>query len=109
MTALLERILAYCALDAGFLAQCVMTQDQAEFNYTKLEYKAQRLAAHLPTGNIIDQIEQMELFAKLSEILPPGTSKQKIAYIEGLVGLREALATGGDLNDARPVGEEPAQ
>ena len=101
MSALLERILAYCALDAGFLAQCVMTQGQAEFNYTKLEYKAQRLTAHLPTGNILEQVEEMELFSKLRELLPPGNAAEKIAYLEGLVELRAAPQTDDRVNKTR--------
>jgi rhamnosyltransferase len=91
MTALLERLMAYCVLDAGYLAQCVMTPGQAAFNYTRLEYKAQRLAAYLPTGNIADQIDHMELFEMLANILPPGSSKQKAAYLKGLVELHNAL------------------
>jgi rhamnosyltransferase len=109
MTALLERILAYCALDAGYLAQCVMTQDQAEFNYTKLEYKAQRLTSYLPTGNIIEQLEQMELLTKLAQMLPPGTPKEKIAYLSGLIELRKTLSAGLYRDAyARDI-EEPAQ
>ncbi|WP_089166297.1 rhamnan synthesis F family protein [Caballeronia sordidicola] len=109
MTALLERILAYCVLDAGYLAQCVLTPDQAEFNYTKLEYKAQRLTAYLPTGNIIDQLDQMELLSKLAAMIPAGTAKEKIAYLTGLVELREALITGGPPDDLLDSSEEPAQ
>ena len=94
MTLLLERVLAYCTLDAGLLAQCVMTQRQAEFNYTKLEYKAQRLTSFLPTGNIIDQLEQMELYSKLSEILPAGSVKEKMSYLKNLVRLHEKQQSG---------------
>jgi len=50
-----ERLIGYCAQAAGFRVLNVMNPKSAARNYAKLEYKLQRLAAHLPTGNIVEQ------------------------------------------------------
>ncbi|MCQ9328036.1 rhamnan synthesis F family protein [Pelistega suis] len=53
----LERLLAYTAHDAGFLACNIMSSDMMELNYTKLEYKMQRLVSNLSNGDIPYQIQ----------------------------------------------------
>lgn len=52
----LERLLAYTAQDAGFVVYNVMSSDMLELNYTKLEYKMQRLVNNLSNGDIPHQI-----------------------------------------------------
>lgn len=45
---ILERLISYTAQDAGYATQQIFSPRQAEFNYAMLEFKHQRLAAHLP-------------------------------------------------------------
>ena len=52
----LERLLAYVAHDAGYLACNIMSSEMMELNYTKLEYKMQRLVSNLSNGDIPYQI-----------------------------------------------------
>lgn len=52
----LERLLAYAAHDAGYLACNIMSSEMMELNYTKLEYKMQRLVSNLSNGDIPYQI-----------------------------------------------------
>lgn len=56
----LERLLAYAANDAGFLAYNIMSSEMAELNYTKLEYKTQRLVSNLSNGDVPHQIRLLE-------------------------------------------------
>jgi rhamnosyltransferase len=51
----LERLIAYTAQDAGFMTRHVMCLHQAAHNYTWLEYKLQKLAALIPTGDFRHQ------------------------------------------------------
>jgi rhamnosyltransferase len=50
-----ERLICYCAQQRRFRTLAVMSTEQAERNYLKLEYKLQRLAAHFPTRDIRQQ------------------------------------------------------
>lgn len=52
----LERLLGYSVMAKGYHLRCVLNRNWASINYTKLEYKLQRLAATLPNGNILDQL-----------------------------------------------------
>jgi rhamnosyltransferase len=63
MAHILERLMAYVVQDAGFLIQCVMNRDMAASSYVKLEYKLQKLAGALPNGNILDQLNWINLNA----------------------------------------------
>lgn len=56
----LERLLVYVVHDAGYMAYNVMSSEMAELNYTKLEYKAQRLMSSLPNGDVSSQIKSLE-------------------------------------------------
>ena len=56
----LERILAYVAHDAGYVAYNIMSSEMAELNYTKLEYKTQRLVGSLSNGDVPHQIRLLE-------------------------------------------------
>ncbi|WP_330999550.1 rhamnan synthesis F family protein, partial [Aggregatibacter actinomycetemcomitans] len=53
---ILERLLVYAAHDAGYLACNIMSAEMMELNYTKLEYKMQRLVSNLSNGDIPYQI-----------------------------------------------------
>ncbi len=55
-----ERLIGYCAQDAGYRTVSVMTPRHAGRNYAKLEYKKQLLASYLASGNILDQKLQMQ-------------------------------------------------
>lgn len=52
----LERLLGYAVMSEGYHLRCVINRPWAAINYTKLEYKLQRLASALPNGNIFDQL-----------------------------------------------------
>ncbi len=56
----LERLLAYIAHDAGYIAYNIMSSEMAELNYTKLEYKSQRLISNLSNGDVPHQIRLLE-------------------------------------------------
>lgn len=53
----LERLLTYCAQDAGYLSKCVMTPAQVAKNYVKLEYKLQAISSCFPTGDLREQMK----------------------------------------------------
>jgi len=50
LTHVLERLLAYAALDAGYHVRSVINQDWASINYSFLEYKLERVSSVLPAG-----------------------------------------------------------
>ncbi len=54
-----ERLLGYCAQARGYRVVSVLTPKSAARGYAHLEYKLQRLAAHLPNGNIVDQDREL--------------------------------------------------
>ncbi|ANN61776.1 hypothetical protein A9174_28205 [Mesorhizobium loti NZP2037] len=47
----LERLIAYAVQDAGYTTQHIMCAHQAEHNYTMLEFKLQKLASFMPSGD----------------------------------------------------------
>ena len=49
----LERLIVYAVHDMGYLAYNVFTSDMAEINYSKLEYKINRLALNYPNGDLV--------------------------------------------------------
>lgn len=53
----LERLVTYCAQDAGYLSRCIMTPRQASKNYVKLEYKLQALSSCFSTGSLREQMQ----------------------------------------------------
>lgn len=57
----LERLIAYAAFDSGYYARCVMNRVSAAVGYTKLEYKLQRLAAVMPSGDVRAQLDWLHL------------------------------------------------
>lgn len=56
LTHVLERLLAYAVIDAGFHVRSVINRDWGSINYAFLEYKLQRIAAFLP-GQTEEQVE----------------------------------------------------
>ena len=68
----LERLLAYTAHDAGYLACNVMSSEMMELNYTKLEYKMQRLVNNLSNGDIPYQIHLA--YCNIKNVLENNTS-----------------------------------
>ncbi|EUB83003.1 rhamnan synthesis F family protein [Pseudomonas sp. GM30] len=56
----LERLLGYSVMSDGYHMRCVINTYQASINYTKLEYKLQRLGSMLPNGNIQYQIQWLD-------------------------------------------------
>ena len=50
-----ERLIPYVVQDAGYRVVSIMNRRAAARNYAKLEYKLQRLASQLPTGNVQEQ------------------------------------------------------
>jgi len=57
----LERLITYCAQDAGFLSRCIMTPKQVSKNYVKLEYKLQALSSCFSTGSLREQMQVMQI------------------------------------------------
>ena len=55
-----ERLIGYAVQGQGYRVYTVMTPGSAARYYARLEYKLQRLAAHLATGNIAHQLAQLE-------------------------------------------------
>ncbi len=52
-----ERLICYCAQHQGYRTLSIMSSDEAERNYLKLEYKLQRLASCFPVSDIRMQCE----------------------------------------------------
>jgi len=57
---IIERLLIYVAHDSGYKCFNVMSADMAEYNYTKLEYKAQRIMSNLPNGLVQEQANMLQ-------------------------------------------------
>ncbi|AKS47841.1 rhamnosyltransferase [Octadecabacter temperatus] len=55
-----ERLIAYVIQGRGYRVMSVMTQNYAARSYAKLEYKLQRLAALTISGNVFEQVRQLE-------------------------------------------------
>lgn len=53
----IERLITYCAQDAGFISRCIMTPSQVAKSYVKLEYKLQALSSCFPTGDLREQMQ----------------------------------------------------
>lgn len=53
----LERIIVYVAQDAGYYSMAVSAAKHIEYAYAMLEFKANELAARLPTGDFAKQLQ----------------------------------------------------
>jgi len=60
----LERLIAYAAQDAGYTTQHIMCAHQAAHNYTMLEFKLQKLASLMPTGDFHWQCHMLSEWKK---------------------------------------------
>ncbi|MGV6800563.1 MAG: rhamnan synthesis F family protein [bacterium] len=64
-----ERLIGYTAQHEGYRVLTIMNRFAAARNYSKLEYKAQLLAGHLPTANIYEQRRLLEQRASKKKFL----------------------------------------
>jgi rhamnosyltransferase len=62
----LERLLGYSVMSEGYHIRCAINTELASINYTKLEYKLQRLGSMLPNGNIQYQMQWLGIAKDLS-------------------------------------------
>ncbi|TPL96315.1 hypothetical protein FJ960_26370 [Mesorhizobium sp. B2-3-11] len=60
----LERLIAYAAQDAGYTTQHIMCAHQAAHNYTMLEFKLQKLASLMPSGDFQWQCHMLSEWKK---------------------------------------------
>lgn len=58
---IIERLLMYVAHDSGYVSFNVMSSAMAELNYTKLEYKAQRLMSNFRNGLVQEQSNMLQM------------------------------------------------
>lgn len=56
----LERLWVYVAADAGYVSYCVLDSQSASVSHTLLEYKLDRIAGYLPTGDLRHQVNLLE-------------------------------------------------
>jgi lipopolysaccharide biosynthesis protein len=64
---IIERLLIYVVHDSGYKCFNVMSTDMAEYNYTKLEYKTQRIMSNLPNGLVQDQCNILQSQLSVSD------------------------------------------
>lgn len=62
----IERLMVYLVHDSGYISYNAMSSRMAEFNYAKLEYKAQRLLSNFPDGDVHKQVHLLESGAGMS-------------------------------------------
>lgn len=101
----LERLLGYSVVAKGYHMRCVINRYWASINYTKLEYKLQRLASTLPNGNIFDQLFWVErakaVISNLARVTGLDPWSDAGAWLEQSRQLRKRLAefgSGGDFD-----------
>lgn len=58
---IIERLLIYTANDCGYKCYNVMSSDMAEQNYSKLEYKMQRVMSNFSNGLVQEQVNRLQL------------------------------------------------
>jgi rhamnosyltransferase len=87
-SALVERLLTYCAHARGYVSHCVLDARQAEFSYAKLEYKLQELSSHFSTGNFLIAMEEAKLLEFARNALDGSNAEEKIASLEKLLNPR---------------------
>ncbi len=83
----LERLLAYVAHDAGYLACNIMSSEMAELNYTKLEYKTQRLVSNLSNGDMPYQIQLAHDIKHMTTSTPEGAQHISSYFLVNVVRL----------------------
>ena len=77
----LERLIAYAAQDAGYTTRHIMCAHQAAHNYTMLEFKLQKLASLMPSGDFPWQCHLLSEWKKagypVANHLPPAASSSQ--------------------------------
>ena len=96
---MLERLLAYAVLDAGFHVRSVINQDWVSINYPFLEYKLEQVSAYLP-GQTEDQLRFLESMRGSPAATPPGALSQVSRRLEARfpaleAGVRRGLTRAG--------------
>lgn len=95
----LERLLGYSVMSKGYHLRCVINRYWASVNYTKLEYKLQRLAAALPNGNIFDQLFWIErakaVISNLANVTQQDPWSDAATWLQQSRELRDRLAEFG--------------
>jgi len=99
LTHVLERLLAYAVLDAGFHVRSVINQDWASVNYPFLEYKLEQVSAYLP-GQTEEQLRYLESLRGTSHTAPAGALSQVSRRLEARfpaleAGVRRGLTRAG--------------
>jgi len=93
-----ERLLGYAVMSEGFHLRCVMNRHWAAINYTKLEYKLQRVAALLPNGNIFDQLFWIErakaVISNLANVSQKDPWTDAAVWLEQSRDLQQAFVLG---------------
>ena len=99
LTHVLERLLAYAVLDAGFHVRSVINQEWASVNYPFLEYKLEQVSAYLP-GQTEEQLRYLESLRGTSHTAPAGALSQVSRRLEARfpaleAGVRRGLTRAG--------------
>ncbi|MFD2056928.1 rhamnan synthesis F family protein [Mesorhizobium calcicola] len=91
----LERLIAYAAQDAGYTTQHIMCAHQAAHNYTMLEFKLQKLASLMPSGDFLWQCHLLSEWRKagypLVAPLPPPAPDASTSVRRSLAKLNLAI------------------
>lgn len=99
----LERLLGYSVMSRGYHLRCVFNRYWAAINYTKLEYKLQRLAALLPNGNILNQVFWIEraqaVISNLGSVTMKDPWSDAAIWLQESRQLRDKLAEQGAAGD----------
>ncbi|MER8376581.1 rhamnan synthesis F family protein [Mesorhizobium sp. M1406] len=91
----LERLIAYAAQDAGYTTQHIMCAHQAAHNYTMLEFKLQKLASLMPSGDFQWQCHMLSEWKKAgypsANHLPASVPWAQTSVRHSLAGLNFAV------------------
>lgn len=98
----LERTICYVAQDARFTTQQILCPRQAGRNYAMLEYKVQKLAASLPSGDFYAQGVALENWRSAG--YPVSTSlRDALHFLRQAMGLLVAQKAPGVARVLRPI------
>lgn len=92
----IERVYAYVAQDAKYLTHTVAASEQAEQNYVRLEYKAQKFASLLPAGDFAYHCYLLKRWKEAGHPLSPlckldGPLRQQIEAETNVRSIGQAL------------------
>jgi lipopolysaccharide biosynthesis protein len=101
----LERLVGYAAMSEGYHLRCVINRHWAGINYTKLEFKLQRLASALPNGNIFNQLFWIDraksVISNLASASQMDPWSEAATWLDQSKELHERLAEFGPEGDFR--------